>query len=435
MKKCFVALVILMCFVVSAEAMDLNESINSAIKNNPTVIASQKSAAAANARLNQAFSAFFPTVNLNGHLNSAYSSPATVQIKTAGVTQNVTFGTDATANVTGLQAGLSQPVFVPALYPGYGIAKKGADSANEQYQQTVVDTTFNVSQAYFGVLKSIKLEKLMRDAVTMARSHREQIESMLKAGMSTKADLLRTKVQEADDTVNWIQSKYRIDISKDTFNNALGNDMKQPVDLKDEGFTGKVDNLPEYDLLLETAFNNRPDWKMYLLTTGISEDQVKLSQSEYLPNVLLTANSGSQLTKYPTFQSDVSSWNVMGSASWTLFDSLARENRISEANENLSAQKANLKQFSDNVALQVHTAYLTLKSALDVVVATQQEVDSATESYSVANSRYNSGTGTNVDVLDAEVDLTQAWMDNLDALFNVEISKAKINKVVGKKIF
>jgi outer membrane protein TolC len=83
----------------------------------------------------------------------------------------------------------------------------------------------------------------------------------------------------------------------------------------------------------------------------------------------------------------------------------------------------------------VHNAYLTLKSALDVVVATQQQVDSAQESYKVATTRYNAGMGTNVDVLDAEVDLTQAWTDHLDALFNVEIAKAAINKVVGKAVF
>jgi outer membrane protein TolC len=257
---------------------------------------------------------------------------------------------------------------------------------------------------------------------------------MLNAGLARRADLLQSKVSEANDTVALIKSKYDIELSKDAYNNTLGNDMKQPVDLKDEGFTGKVSGLPDYDVLLKTAYDCRPDYKIYMLGTGISEDKVKLSQSEYLPSIVLNANSGNQLTKYPTFQSDVNSWKVAGIGSWKLFDSFGRENRVKEASENLEAQKANVQQIVNNIALEVHSAYLSLKSALDTVKATQQAVDSAQESYQVSNSLYNSGLGTNVDVLDAQVYLTQAWTDHLDALFNVEIARAKINKVVGKKV-
>ena len=94
----------------------------------------------------------------------------------------------------------------------------------------------------------------MSDSLEMARAHREQVQSMLNAGLAKKADFLQSKVREANDTVSLIQSKYDIDLSKDAFNNVLGNDMKQPVDIKDEGFTGKVANLPEFDVLLETAY-------------------------------------------------------------------------------------------------------------------------------------------------------------------------------------
>ncbi|HLD34459.1 MAG TPA: TolC family protein, partial [Patescibacteria group bacterium] len=65
--------------------MQLPESIDYALKNNPTVIASQKKAAAAEAKLSQAVSAFFPSVKLDGNLNRAYSQPATVQMTTQGV--------------------------------------------------------------------------------------------------------------------------------------------------------------------------------------------------------------------------------------------------------------------------------------------------------------------------------------------------------------
>jgi outer membrane protein TolC len=431
MKQSLIILTGMIFLSSTVHAMDLSESIEYSLKNNPTVIAAQKKAAAAGARLNQAVSAFFPTIDLDGNYDQSYSSPATVQITTGGVTQTYQFGTNATANVTGYQAQLSQPIFVASLFPGYGIAKKGADSSNQEYQQTVVNTTFNVSQTYFGVLRAQKYAVLMDEALQMATAHRQQVQSMFKAGTVTRADLLRSKVREANANVSLIESRYDIELAKDAFNNALGNNMKQPVDLKEMGFTGKVGNLPDYDSLLSMAYDSRPDWKAYLLSVGISEDQVRLAQSEYWPSIMLNADSGNQLTQYPTFQSNVNSWKVMGSGSWTLFDSLGREGRISEAAENLSAQRAQVDQVKNNIAQAVHDAYLSLKSSLDVVIATQQAVESATESLKDVTSSYNAGMGTNVDVLDALVDFTQAQTDHLDALYNVEVAKAKINQVVG----
>ncbi|MFA5839485.1 MAG: TolC family protein [Candidatus Margulisiibacteriota bacterium] len=438
MKKYFVFLLILASILVKAEALDLKESIKVAVKQNPTVIASQKKAAAAGARLNQALSTFFPTVNLSGNYDQAYSSPTNVQITTqtttGAVTQNIAIGTDAAATVSSLQAALSQPVFVASLFPSYGIARKGAESASEDLQQTIINTYFDVTQTYFGVLLALKLEVLMEESLAMANSHLAQVQSMLNAGMATKADYLRSKVRSANANVDLIKSKYNIAISKDAFNNAMGYNQKQSVDLKDEGFSGKVSNLPEYDTLLEIAYVNRPDWKMYLLSTGIKEDQVRLSQSEYLPSIMLSANSGSQSTKYPTFQSDVSSWKVAGVGSWKLFDSLGRENRVKEASENLSAQQANVQQLKNDIDQEVHDAYLNLKSALDTVDSTKQAVESAEESYKVTTARYNSGMGTNTDVLDSQVDLTQAETAYLQALFEVEIARARINKSVGKAV-
>ncbi len=194
MKKLFSLVVLcLLGFAPAVNALDLKESINFAIKNNPTVVASQKKAEAARAKLGQAVSAFFPTVNLNGNVDDAYAQPQNVQVSIGGVNQNITIGTDTAATVTGVQALLSQPVFVASLYPEYGIAKKGYEAASEDYKQTVVDTYFNVTQTYFGVLKSIKMEKLMSDSLEMARSHLDQVQSMLNAGMATKADFLRSK--------------------------------------------------------------------------------------------------------------------------------------------------------------------------------------------------------------------------------------------------
>src|SRR3989338_1452008 len=163
-------------------SLTLKESIDMAVKNNPAVATSQKKLDAANARFNQAMGMFFPTIKLDANYGKAYTQPSTVQFTAAGVTQTLTFGTDAAATNKGLTASLTQPLFVAGLFPGFKIAQKGAELAKEDLMKTLIETQFNAANAYYGVLKAEKFYQLSEQAREMAQNHRDEVKTMLAAG-------------------------------------------------------------------------------------------------------------------------------------------------------------------------------------------------------------------------------------------------------------
>jgi outer membrane protein TolC len=183
------------------------------------------------------------------------------------------------------------------------------------------------------------------------------------------------------------------------------------------------------------AFDNRPDWKQYSLAQQVGEENLKLARSAYLPSFLLTGQTGKRITEYSAYNADANSWTVSGVASWTLFDGLTTQNRVKEAAANLESQRATEKQVRDGIALEVRDAYLTLKGAQETIGSARKAVDSAEENYKVSEVRYQSGVGTNLEVLDAQVARTQSKINHLQTLFDLEIAKAKINKVVAKEVF
>jgi len=419
-------------------ALTLKESINLALKNNPSIIASQKKLDAANARMGQAIGAFLPTIKVDGNIGRSYSQPSVVQmtITTAqgSVTQRNSFGPDMVADTKSITTSLSQPIFMAALFPGYKIAKKGADLAREDLNKAALETSFNATQAYFSVLKAEKLVKLSEQSREMAESHLKQVKAMLSAGVATQADLLRIEVQLANSEVSLTRAKNALEIAKDAFNNALGRDLEQDVQLVEEGFNGGVLNLPEYKDLLKMSFDYRPDWKQYILSKQIGEENVRIAATAYFPTVMLSGQTGNQIVEYPSYKTDTNSWSITGIASWTLFDGFGIQNRICEATANLDAQKANEEQIKNGIALEVRDAYLNLKSARETIGSAKKAVESAEENHKVSVLRFSSGVGTNLEVLDAQVSLTQAGINYLQTLFDVEIAKAKINKVVGKEV-
>jgi outer membrane protein TolC len=421
----------------SVQAMTLIESVDMAKKNNPAVLASQKKVDAANAKLNQAVGAFFPNVQLSGNYGYSYSQPSTVQItmptSQGAVAQTLTFGTDATQKTQGWQASLSQPIFVAALFPGYSIAKKSVDVAGEDLRKNIIEVDFNATKAYFQVLAAERYVALQTESKKMADSHLNQVKAMFQAGVSTQADLLRSEVQSANADVALTKAKNTLELACAAFNNALGRDVEEEVKLTEEGLN-TAEAVPAYKELITRALEKRPDWRQFILSKQIGEENVKVAQTGLLPSVVLSGQTGNRVTEYPTFGSSVNSWAVTGAAAWTLFDGLGTENRIYEAAANLEAQKKSEIQLRDNIALEVRDAYLNLKSVIETLASTKKAVDSAEENQKVATLRYNSGVGTNIDVIDAQVALTQAKVNSLQARLDFMTAKAKINKVVGEEI-
>ncbi|MBI5701039.1 TolC family protein [Candidatus Saganbacteria bacterium] len=436
--KFVISLYLVSCILcLAVNGLTLKESINIALKNNPAVIAMDKKNEAAKAKLAQAVGAFFPTLKIDGNISRDYSQPATAQItsqtSTGAVTQTLSFGTDATAQTKAISVALSQPIFVPALFPGYKIAQRNADISNEELKKTIQATSYDVTVAYYGIISAKKLVALSEDSLTMARSHLDQVKTMLSTGSATRTDTLRSEVQLANAEAALTKAKNTYEVAKASFNNVLGKSLDETIELTEDtlAFTG---NIPDYNSLLKAGFVNKPEYKQFLFSKDIAESTLQAAQTGYLPTVFLSGNSANRITDYPTFTTDVRSWQIVGAASWTLFDGLGLQNRIREAAANLDSQKASEEQIKNGIALEVRSAYLNLKSDMELIVSAKKAVDYAEENYKLSNFRYTSGVGTNLEVLDAQVALTQAKTNYLKATFDLEIDRAKLNKILGTEV-
>ena len=62
----------------------------------------------------------------------------------------------------------------------------------------------------------------------------------------------------------------------------------------------------------------------------------------------------------------------------------------------------------------------------------EQTEGSAQEDFNLAQEKYNLGAATILDVLDAQVSLTRAQNDRVNALFDYLVAVARLNNAVGK---
>lgn len=440
MRRFFVfALVLLQIISLSAQAqskLTLEKSIEIALLQSPTMLKVRAEIQAAEGIAGQAVAGFLPQLALSGSVGKYYSEPQTVEMTIAGTPSVFSFGTDEQADMTNYSASLTQAIFTGGKLTGsLAMANKGLDLAKQELRRVSEEVKFNVINAYYGVSKAKKFVELSEQSVQMAKNHLERIQTLLQHGMSTRADVLRAEVQVAQAEIGFTKAKQALEIAKNSFNNTLGRDLDTLVALRQMSYDAKNIRVYNYKDLLKIAYEDRPDWKQYVLVKEVSQAEVGMAYSGLWPMISLVGNYDIGSTKYSSYQSDSKTWTAMLSGTWNIFDGTATWNKIKEAKAKLAAQQADEVSVKRGVALEVKDANFALKSAIENLSGTNKAQELAEENFNIADERYNAGVGTNLEVIDAQVALTQVRTDHLQAQHDLRIAQARINKVVGRKIY
>ena len=105
--------------------------------------------------------------------------------------------------------------------------------------------------------------------------------------------------------------------------------------------------------------------------------------------------------------------------------------KVAAAKANVVNAEETYRQTTDNVQLEVRTYYLSLREAEKRISTTSVAIAEAEEAYKIALVRYQAGVGTNTDVIDAQVSLTTAKNNYIQALYDYNTSHAKLEKAMG----
>ena len=115
-----------------------------------------------------------------------------------------------------------------------------------------------------------------------------------------------------------------------------------------------------------------------------------------------------------------------------IFDIGVTLSKIHGAKANLAKAEAVYRDTTDAVMLHVRQSYLNLREAEKRIQTTQVAVAKAEEDFHIAQVRYMAGVGTNTDVLDAEVALTNAKTNYSQALYDYNTSKTDLQNAIGE---
>ena len=328
------------------------------------------------------------------------------------------------------------------LFAGGGVrsALKSSALAREaallDLKAVINEALLEVRTAFFSVLLAREKITVQERNVELLSQQLKNVTNRFEAGTVSSFEKLRAEVAVANARVPLITARNDYRLAIEALRQVLGFTTNKPEDFrKIPEFAGTLDYTPtSFDLQasFDAAQANRPDLQRLAKLTAAQEESVTTARSSYYPTV--QAFGGWQLRKGATNDfGDSRDGLLFGLQSqWAIFDGRATAGRVAQARSLLEQTRLSLTQAQLNAEVEVRRAFSSWQEATELVDASQKVVAQAEEAVRLATARYDAGTATQLDVLQAQVDLTTARTNQLQAFYTYDIAVATLRKAMGQ---
>ncbi len=392
-----------------------------AVRNHPLVRQSESETAAASARKGQAASPWYPSVTLStGYARTrSFSSGA----------RNVSGqeGRSITISNEFLRGDLSM------LLTDFGRTSASVNrsdallSATREAGATIrEDVGFAAKVAYFNVLRAVRNLDVKRETLRQRESLLKQAEAYYEAGIRAKIDVARAEANLYDARAQVSQAANDVRVARITLLNRMG--VEGPADfLLSDSLAAETipGTLPDW---IAEADRNRPELKSLRERERAAALGVRFARGGHLPTLAGTAGYGIAADE-PPFEQE---YDVGVTLSVPLFSGFLVREQVKEAEASLSSARHQLTDTRRLVILQVEQAAYGVSEAAERIEARKKEREASDENLRLATARYEVGAGDIIEMIDAQVQMTQADTSTIDAQYDYSVSVATLLRAVGR---
>jgi outer membrane protein len=333
---------------------------------------------------------------------------------------------------------------VQAIYEGgklrAAIQAAGAtkQQALAQYQTAIADTLLSVRLSYYDTLLAEQQITVHEASVKLLQKELEDQQHRFDAGTVPKFNVLRAEVAVANERPNLIRARNEYRIAKNNLANLLGYNLPRdvweniPLNLTDGLDTSPYAvNLPD---AIQQALSRRTELTVLRKQVELQQLNIVNAKSGYKPTVSVFAGYNwynAQFTPPVELDHDINGWNAGAQLQWNIFDGLLTHGKVIQAKAQHEHAKTDLDDQSRQIELAVRTTYSDFIQARETLESQQKVQEEADEALREANARAEAGTGTQLDVLDAETSLTQARTTQIQSQHDYAAARARFERAIG----
>lgn len=313
------------------------------------------------------------------------------------------------------------------------------DSSYYAFRDAIDQVISTVRQQFYQVLLNRALIDVQQESVNLLRSQLQDQQNRFEAGTVPRFNVLQAQVALSNQIPVLFGSQNNYRISQLQLAKTLGLDFNP-----NRGDASPLEAIGELHFeprgmplaqAIEIAKERRPFLKRQKANVLSNAQQVRVARSGYFPQISASGGSEVRSSAFSDNPRDVSSGYIFGATgSWAIWDWGQTYGQVKQARAVLQESKISLDDDARQVELEVQQQDSNLKQSAQVVRATQESVGQAEEALRLASARLGAGAGTQLEVLDARVQLTAAQSNRLQALFTHNAAVAEYDRVTATEV-
>ncbi len=432
-------------------SLTIDTAVRMAVQNNPELQSARLEVKRSDARVMEAWGFTMPTVDLSGNFNHIVEKPksffpdaiyyplvklmdSTAHLpKPTGQLIELPFSMSPT-NSANAAVNVRQILFNGSVFIGVGAANIYSKLARDIFMLKKVETVAKVRKAYYAALLAHEALTMMQSNLKNAEENFKNVQLLRSQGIVSEYDELRATVGMDNLRPAVIQSETNFNLAVDNLRNTIG-----------IGDSVKV--IPSESLVFqdvdEQILQNADQAVLKTnLNLNVIQHQIELNgasvnaeRANFLPSVIAYGSYSYTAIKdnYRFSGNDFYKTAQVGlTFSLNLFQGLQTNSRIEQAQleeQKTVEQKGSLEK---NLQMGIRSVIGNLRQTRKRIDGQQKTVETAERGYKIVTARFLSSAATQLEVNDAQLALSQAKVNRMQAIYDYLVAATDLDAMLGR---
>ena len=444
LKKAFIYTIVgsiflfLFSYIATAQPkkLSLKEALALTMANNREVKISSMDIDRSQQQIDIAKSQSLPSVGINGQVAHYFNAPAFFGFGTNSPgNEKINYGRFGGKDQVAATLYVNQPLYNAGIKPGLQYARLLQKQSNLLHTGKKTEIAALLKQTYIQVLVLNERIKLQKESLVRNEKALQDARSLLAQGRALRVDTLRAYTSVKNLEPELLKLSYSVDVGKQQLRTLTGIDPSQEIEISDSlTLPARQALITENEVYVE-AKQHRPDLQALDLQQQLEDQQIKLANAATKPVVSATGQYllQSQTNKFDYFNAYYPSTTFVGvQLAVPIFSGFSNKAKIRQARIEKKQSVIRSESASEQLRSEVKQVVANLHETAARIETQANVKETALLSYDMTQYRYTKGVASRLELTDAELALTAAQSNYLEAVYDYLSARIALDLITGK---
>ncbi|MBS1563372.1 MAG: TolC family protein, partial [Bacteroidetes bacterium] len=425
-KKIFIYTVLVfigICFlsyaVQAQEPLSLQKAVSLAVAHNREVKAADVQVQRTQQQQRVAKSLTLPTVTAGAQASHYFWQPVFFGLDGNTTKDKIAYGRFGGKDQAAATLAIVQPLYNAQAAPALRSARLQEKQDKASLEDRTVIIAAEVKQTYWQIVVLNERLRLQNESLARNRKALEDAKSLLAQGRALRVDTLRAYTSVKNLEPDLLRLTYAMEVGKLQLKVLMGLDSLQEIQLSDSLIVPTTAALPVESEIYAEAIRSRPDLQALVLQPQIDDQQIAIANAARKPSLSAVAQYQvqTQVNRFNYLEGYYPSVPFVGlQFSVPLFAGFSNLAKTQQAK--LGKQQSILRRDNafEQLRADVHQVLADLQETTARIQTRLTVKETAQLSYDITQYRYARGVASRLELTDAELALTTAQSNYLEAV-------------------